>query len=294
MAELYVDQAAGLRRLFTHKPLRIVTFVSGSSGVGKSTLVANLAASLGQRGKTVLIFDENTKKTVSSHFGVTSQNDLFQIVNGERDLADVLVPVSPGVKVLPAAEAMKKLGALSQRQQRILMESLLTLEGTVDVILVDASRDYPLGFSPLGLVAHSTVVVMTTTAASITDAYALIKNVSLGHSCREYRVVVNGARSPKEARSIFRNVSQVAHSRGVARLDFCGGIPLDEHFQQAANLGQPVGALFPQTMAANVCQKLAEKLLNWNLPENKSDGLEDFIQQLLYLSRYNAPVALPA
>ena len=44
MAELYSDQAAGLRRLFAREPLRVVTFAAGSPGVGKSVLVANVAA----------------------------------------------------------------------------------------------------------------------------------------------------------------------------------------------------------------------------------------------------------
>ena len=45
MAESRGDQAAGLRRLFGREQTRIVTFASGSAGVGKSVLVANLAGS---------------------------------------------------------------------------------------------------------------------------------------------------------------------------------------------------------------------------------------------------------
>ena len=50
MAELRGDQAAGLRRLFNREQTRIVTFSAGSAGVGKSVVVANLAASLARHG----------------------------------------------------------------------------------------------------------------------------------------------------------------------------------------------------------------------------------------------------
>ena len=294
MAEKYVDQASGLRRLFSHKPLRVVTFVSGSGGVGKSALVRNVAACLAKRGVAVLILDESAEKPKPSQFGTSPQRDLFQVVSGECGLADVLSATSPGVQILQVAETMKKLGVLDRRQQHILTESLCTLETSVDVILVDASQDHPFGLSPLVLVAHSTVVVMSTTAASITQAYALIKKASLNYARRDYRVVVNGARSQEEARSIFRNLSQVAYSRGVARLDFSGAIPRDEHVQQAANLGQPVEALFPETMVAGACRKLAEDLLDWDLSGDESNSLDEWVQQLLQLSRHAPPLALYA
>lgn len=48
-------------------------------------------------------------------------------------------------------------------------------------------RPITLGFSPFGLAAHETVVVMSASGASITDAYALIKKVSLGYARRNFR-----------------------------------------------------------------------------------------------------------
>ncbi len=165
MAELYADQAAGLRRLFAREPLRVVTFAAGSHGVGKSVLVANVAACLAQQGRTVLVLDESIKKNVASCFGVSSRLDLLHVVNRERSLSEVLQHVAQGVLVLPAAKAVKKLGKFDERQQQALTASLSAIEDPVDVILVDASQDHPLGFSPLGLAAHETVIVMSPTPA---------------------------------------------------------------------------------------------------------------------------------
>ena len=78
MAEAHRDQAAGLRRLFGRKPPRIVTFAAGSVGVGKSILVANLAAALARQGKEILVLDENTKKNVASCFGALARHDLLR------------------------------------------------------------------------------------------------------------------------------------------------------------------------------------------------------------------------
>jgi len=288
------DQAAGLRRLFGRRQSRIVTFAAGSAGVGKSVIVANLAVSLARQGREVLVLDENTRNNVAACFGAPSRHDLHQVINREKTLSEVLVAAAPGVRVLPAARAVKKLGKLSQGEQESLLESITGMEHPADVILVDASLDHPLGFSPLGLVAHDTVIVMSSTSASITDAYALIKKVSLGYSRKNFRILINKVRSPDEARAIHDNIARLAHCRGLAHLEYAGFVPLDEQLRQAAHLCQPIVGLFPEAPAARACREIACDLLNWPLSENEGGGLEQFVQQLLHLSQHIDPIAIYA
>ena len=294
MAEFHGDQAAGVRRLFGREQTRIVTFASGSVGVGKSILVANLAASLALQGKEVLVLDENTRKSVASYFGAHAQYDLHHVINKEKALAEVLLKVAPGVRILPAARTVVKLGKLNLYQQKTLLESITGMERAADVILVDASLDHPLGFSPLGLAAHEAVIVMSATSSSITDAYALIKKVSLGYARKNFRILVNKARSPEEADSIYKNITQVARSRGLAHLEHAGFVPLDEQLRQSARLSQPVIDLFPNAPAAKAYRKIAGDLLDWPFRGEEDGGLEQFVQQLLHLSKQIDPIAIYA
>lgn len=294
MAEHYGDQAAGLRRLFGREQTRIVTFAAGGVGVGKSLLVANLAAALARQGKEVLVLDENTKANVASCYGALARHDLHQVINREKTLAEVLVTVAPGVRVLPAARAVKTLGQLTRAQQEAFLEAITGMERSADVILVDASLEHPLGFSPMGLAAHDTVIVLCASGASITDAYALIKKVSLGYSRKNFRILVNKVRGPEEADAIHRNIAQLTQSRGLARLDYSGFVPLDEQLRQASRLSQPVVGLFPDAPAAKAYRTIASDLLNWPLPSEEVGGLEQFVQQLLHLSQHIDPIAIYA
>ncbi|WP_301102960.1 AAA family ATPase [Propionivibrio sp.] len=297
MAECHSDQAAGLRRLFCREQTRIVTFAAGSVGVGKSILVANLAASLARQGKEVLVLDENTKNNVASCYGALARHDLLQVINREKVLAEVLLTVAPGVSVLPAARAVKKLGKLSPRQQNALLETITGMERSASVILVDASLDHPLGFSPLGLAAHDTVIVLSASSASITDAYALIKKVSLGYARKDFRILVNKVRGSDEAVAIHGNIAKLTHSRGLARLEYSGFVPLDEQLRQASRLCQPVEGLFPDAPAAKAYRTIGSNLLNWPLPGESMGGvggIEQFVQQLLHLSQHIDPIAIYA
>lgn len=294
VGELRGDQAAGLRRLFGREQARIVTFSSGSAGVGKSISVANLAAALARQGKEVLVLDENAGGNVASFYGATASHDLHHVVNREKSLAEVIVPVAPGIRILPAARAVKKLGKLNAAQQEALLEGFSEMERPADVILVDTSFDHPLGFSPLGLAAHDTVIVVSATGASITEAYALIKKVSLGYSRKRFRILVNKVKSADEAEAIHHNIAQLTASRGLARLDYAGYVPLDEYLRQASRLCQPVVGLFPDAPAAKAYRTLATDLLHWPSPDSETGGLEQFMQQLLHLSQHIDPIAIRA
>lgn len=294
MADYRGDQAAGLRRLFGREHSRVVTFAAGSKGVGKSVSVANLAAALARQGKEVIVLDENTGDNVSSLFGASCQHDLLHVINREKRIGDVLQQVAPGVRILPAARAVGKLGRLSAAQQETLVSSFGEMDRPADVILVDASLDHPLGFSPLGLVAHEAVIVVSASGASITEAYALIKKVSLGYARRHFRILVNKVRGADEAEAIHNNIAQVTRTRGLAQLDFAGWVPQDEHLRQAVRLCQPVVGLFPDAPAARAYRGLADDLLRWPSPDNDAGGLEHFVQQLLHLSQRIDPVAIHA
>ena len=269
------DQAAGLRRLFGSGETRIVTFASANSGVGKSVLVANLAAALAKLGQQVVVVDESPQRGVAACLGGNARHDLQQVIDGEKTLDEVFARMGSGVRVLPVARAVKQLGQLNQRQQTALIDSLTGMTQPADVILVDASLDHPLGFSPFGLAAHEAVIVIAANSHSITDAYALIKKVSLGYARRRFRLLVNKGRS-------------------LAHLAYAGFVPLDEQLRQALRLCQPVAELFPEAPAARACQGIARSLLDWPLPEQNAGGLEHFVQHLLHLSQHIDPVPIYA
>jgi len=285
VAERAGDQAAGLRRLFGRERMRIVTFAAGSEGVGKSVTVANLAAALARQGKEVLVIDENADNQVAALFGSAGRHDLQEVLDRRRHLAETLLPLAPGVRLLRAERAMRSLGGLDNGQRDALLESIAGMDRPADVILIDASASHPRGYSPLALAADETVMVVAPTSTAITEAYALIKKLSLGFARRRFRLLVNKARGADEAEAIHANIAHVTHTRGLAHTHFAGHVPLDDHLRQAESLCQPVAALFPDAPAAAAFRQLAGDLLCWPQPDGEAGGFEHFVQQLIHLSQ---------
>jgi flagellar biosynthesis protein FlhG len=290
VADFRVDQAAGLRRLLGGSQLQVVTFVAGCEGVGRSVAVANIGVALARLGKEVLIIDEHASRDdIASAFGLLARHDLLNVVEREMELAQVLVQPMHGLRVLPAAKAVKKLGRLSLPQQQRLLDAMSGLERPVDVILVDACMTHPSGFSPFGVVSQEAVVVLSGSSASITEAYALIKKVSQAFARKHFRILVNKVKSLPDARSIYENIAQVTLQRGIAQLDYAGAIPLDESLRQAAQLCRPVLVQAPDSVSAHAFRDIAADLLHWQCRENEGGNVEQFMQQLLHLSRMTTP-----
>lgn len=296
VADFRSDQAAGLRRLLgSGQQLQVVTFVAGCEGVGRSVAVANIGVALARLGKEVLIIDEHASRDdIAASFGLMARHDLLNVVQREMSLAQVLLQPMTGLRVLPAARAVKKLGRLSLAQQQTLLDAMSGLERPVDVILIDACMAHPNGFSPFGLASQEAVVVLSGNSASITEAYALIKKVSHAFARRHFRILVNKVRSQPDARSIYENIAQVAAQRGIARLDYAGAIPLDEPLRQASQLGRPVLVQAPDSAAAAAFRDIAADLLYWQGNDAGNGGVEYFIQQLLHLSQRINPNVLRA
>lgn len=296
MADFRVDQAAGLRRLLGGgQQLQVVTFVAGCDGVGRSVAVANIGVALARLGKEVLIIDEHPPgDDIATTFGLVARGDLLNVVQRETALSQVLLQPMHGLRVLPAARAVKKLGRLSLHQQQTLLDAMSGLERPVDVILVDASTAHPHGFSPFGLAAQEAVVVLSGSSASITEAYALIKKVSHAFARKHFRILVNKVRSQPDARSIYENIAQVAAQRGVARLDYAGAVPLDESLRHAVQLGRPVLLQAPDSPSAAAFRDIASDMLYWQRSDSEAAGVEQFMQQLLHLSQRITPQALRA
>lgn len=296
MAEPRGDQAAGLRRLLAFREQRVYAFTAGCPGVGRSVAIANLAAALAERGSKVLIVDEDCQtdeeQGIAALFGLIGERRALQAGEVTRPGGREICPLAPGITLLPAVDRpARNVGGADDVPPLSWLDALRNAAGSVDFVLVDVSLDHPLGLSPLALAAQETVVVVAPDVAVITEAYSLIKRASLGHACRNFRLLVTQARVASEAQAIYDNMAQVTRSRGLARLTYAGHIPADDRLRQATRLAQPVGALFPEAPAAQAFRALGEALLDEPVRDGEQ-GVEHFVQQLIHLRHRSKPAAI--
>lgn len=291
MDSQHSDQADGLRRLLAENPpLRVVSFLSGRPGVGKSSLIANIAVCLARQGREVLVVDENSGKgNILAQFGIRSAHDLVHVLNRDKPINEVLVQPTPHVSILPAARAIAELGRLTLEQQQVFLESVQNLANPADVVLVDTGYKHELGFSPLGLVAAENVIVLSGKEDSITDTYAMIKMLSLTFARRKFRVVLNKVKGLENARGIFDNLAQLTKLKKLGQINLAGVVPMDESWKMASKICMPVITAYPEAIASLVLREIVADLLHWPDAQMESGSLPKLIERLLLVTKQITP-----
>ena len=86
---------------------RVVSVANQKGGVGKTTTTVNVAASLAQRGHTVLVIDLDPQGNASTALGIDHYegvNGVYEVLSGELTLSDISRPC-PDVEGLWGAPA---------------------------------------------------------------------------------------------------------------------------------------------------------------------------------------------
>lgn len=260
MASFDFDQAEGLRRILAGPKPRIVTFLSATPDEEKSAMLVNLAASMAQAGSDLLLLDaRSAARSVASRLDPLRNATLLDVARQERALNEVIqtLPQGFGMARLARSPARELTGdaGLSRR----LATAFGVLARQKGIILVDGELRADDTF-PLGAMANGDIVIqLSTSAASIKAAYALIKRLNSQLGRRPFGILVTGA-SEKEAQVVFDNMAQAASRYLAVQLTSMGSVPADEHLTRAARLGRAVIEAFPLAGASVAFRRLAGRL----------------------------------
>lgn len=275
-----MDQAEGLRKLLKRPQLRVVTVVGAQCGVGATSVVGNLAATFADSGKQVMVLDENAGyDNVAAMLGLKQRYDLMHTVSDRMHWRDVLLTACENIHVLPVARAMQALPEMDGMECSQLLQNLNAASSSMDVVLVDATTEhYSVCASLSG--NEPLLVVLNATGDSITQTYALLKQMVAQYGRKSFDLLINKVRSREEAQKVYNNMAQVAERHLRVTLKFLGYIPLDEHLAKAGGMRSPLPAWQPYPETVTAFSMLAARLLP---PEQHAGGstLGQLMQRLV-------------
>ena len=253
MANFDFDQAEGLRRMLAGPKPRIVTFLCATAADDKGAMLVNLGASLARAGNDVLIVDAcRDDYGVAQRLGVDHGAGLLQVARQECGLNQVIHQVPQGFGVASLARARAS-GADDARRLAKTFDVLVKQTG---IVIVDGEFGDD-GQFPVPIMASSEIVVqVSTSAASITAAYSLIKRLSQQLGRRPFGILVTNA-SEMEAKVVYDNMASAASRYLAVQLVSMGSVPADEYLHRAARLGRAVVDAFPLAGASVAFRRLA-------------------------------------
>jgi len=262
--------------------MRIFSITSGKGGVGKTSLICNMALEFGRMGRRVLLIDADMGlANVDIMMGLKPEANLAQMFSGEAELADLLIEARPNVTVLPAASGVQEMTHLEDGQILQLVESLDDLDMTFDIVLVDTGAGIGKNVLHFNAAAGDVLVVSTPEPTSMTDAYAVMKVLSTAHGVKRFRLVVNQVDSRKQGLRVYRRLTNVADQYLDISIDFAGFVERDANVSKAVIDRALLMEAYPESPAAACIRTLVEDLLRDEDARPPSGNLQFFWKRLL-------------
>ncbi|CAB1059699.1 Flagellar synthesis regulator FleN [Olavius sp. associated proteobacterium Delta 1] len=260
---------------------RVIAITSGKGGVGKTSIVANLGYAFTKMGKKVLILDADLGLgNLDVLLGLAPKYNLSHVIMDEKTIEEILVEGPGKMKILPASSGIQELTNLTRKQKINILTQLDQLIDGVDVLFIDTAAGISSNVMDFNATAQEIFVVVSPEPTSITDAYALMKVLSIKYSEKVCKLLVNKTTRPEEGREVYRQLHLVTDRFLDISIEYLGCILNDEKVTRGVKSQKIVSELFPETQASRCFRDLARKISATppvNLPK---DGSNLFLRHL--------------
>ncbi len=264
--------------------IKTIAITSGKGGVGKTNIVANLAISLSKKGKRVMVLDADLGLcNIDVLLGMAPRFNIQHMLNGEKSLSEIVVKGPAGIMVVPASSGVEELTHLDEFKKLRLIDEFQALQENIDYLFIDTGAGISPNVTFFCIASQETVVVVTPEPTSLTDAYALIKVLNTRYQEKEFRILINQARSSSEALEIFKRLHMVTDRYLNVSLDYIGFIPYDRALQKAVKSQKAVVLQSPHSQVSEAFSSLADRIRNMNSSSPKG-GIQFFFDNLFEVS----------
>jgi len=280
-----LDQAESLRKLINDEQqenkktsTKIITVTSGKGGVGKSNFVVNLAISLQNKGKKILIFDADLGMGNDDVLmGLYPKNNIFDIIHSDLEIKDIIIEGTNGVSLIPAGSALSKVQELTESEKKIFLEKLDTLD-EYDYILMDTGAGVNKDVLSFIAASEELIIITTPEPTSLTDGYSLIKATDHFKLKTKAKIIVNKAFTKEEGEETYNKFDRAVRRFLSIDIEYLGCILEDRKLVQSVRQQKPFIVLYPNCDAARDIENIAMKLLGQEI--NSLNGAKGLFKKL--------------
>jgi len=240
---------------------RVISIACGRSGVGKTTIAANLALSLSKMHRRAMLVDCDPGPTDATRsMGFNPKESIDDVIGGRLTIDQIVVDGPEALFVVPAGP-VDAAGRVDLAARLKLADAFRPHRRSLDYVIVDTPGSADPDTLDMVASADLPIVVLAPDADRFVDAYGTVKLLALEHGVTDIAIVANRVADEAMGRELFRRFSDVAgRFLDGAKLSYLGGIPKDERVLTAAARRRLVVDQYPHASAALALDHLARTI----------------------------------
>ncbi len=260
---------------------RVLAVTSGKGGVGKSSLVLNLALALSERSQRVVILDADLGlANINIMLGYEPVYTLWDVVEKRVTLRDTLQQGPNGIRVIPGGSGITELARLDGVEISHIIEGFQELEGECDWLLIDTSAGISDSVLAFVLAADEALVVTNPEPTALADAYGLIKAVWEQDGRVALKLVMNRIQSREQGSRLGTRLTDLAEKALGQPVEFLGQVMEDPVVTRSVLRQVPFYTAYPHSEAAFDLGDIADRILH-RVPPPRRGGWGAFVKRLV-------------
>lgn len=260
---------------------RIITVTSGKGGVGKTSISLNLALQLASSGHQTCLFDADLGlANINILLGLNPEHTLEDVIDNHYTLQDILIRDCKGIDIIPGSSGVEKMADLDPEQVDHLIQSLSKLD-EYDFLIFDTSAGISNNVISFCLVAGELILIISPEPTALTDAYSMLKVLSLNNFQGKVKVVVNKCKSVPSAKNIYMKFRDTVKKYISLDLILLGIVLEDAKVPEAVIKQEPLISIFPKSNASTCIKHLTGKLVDHEEEGIDPKELESFWMRCL-------------
>lgn len=148
-------------------------------------------------------------------------------------------------------------------------------------MLIDTEAGISENVTYFNTAAQEILVVTTPEPTAITDAYALMKLLSVQFHEKHFNLVVNMVENDNDALDVYRKLTMVSSRYLDISIDFLGSIPADKQMNDCIRKQKVISDLYPSSKVASAFSILAERITLEPADSDPKGNLQFFWKKLL-------------
>lgn len=284
MVLLIHDQAASLRKQINGnskiKKAKTIAIISGKGGVGKSNFAVNFSLELLNHKHKVLIIDLDVGMgNIDILLGLQSKKNIIDFLNNQSSIFDMIESGPNGLAYIAGGTSLTSIFSIDQQKMNHFFTEYDKLQEHFDYIIFDMGAGVSEASMFFILASDESILITTSEPTSITDAYAMTKQLISHGNRHPIHVVLNRCESDKQGKQTANHFQNIVLQFLETKVNIMGVLPDDKTVIQAVMHQKPYLLLSKKAPVSVAMSKIVSNYLT-NSNEINQLNSSSFVHRL--------------